>query len=163
MAAVTLSLVQPPCGMVLTHLLFTILLLFGQNMFIWLLFCLLMSSSEFFFSQCFASRRLRSVIVIQAQRGNWSKMRYLSCDAILSLPLLVSCLCCLINQSCFCVRFSNLFFSSKLWKITYRSKHSFPDNLLEQVDKCANSRLETQSKLISKVIIHFVCISQTVV
>nr|XP_018484339.1 PREDICTED: ATP-dependent DNA helicase homolog RECG, chloroplastic-like [Raphanus sativus] len=86
MAAVTLSLVQPPCGM------------------------------------CFASRRLRSVIVIQAQRRNWSKMR-----------------------------FSNLFFSSKVWKITYRSKHSFPDNLLEQVDKCANSRLETQSKLISKV------------
>ncbi|KAH0869429.1 hypothetical protein HID58_076451 [Brassica napus] len=86
MAAVTLSLVQPPCGM------------------------------------CFAGRRLRSVIVIQAQRGNWSKMR-----------------------------FSNLFFSSKVWKITYRSKHSFPDNLLEQVEKCANARLETQSKLISKV------------
>ncbi|KAG2264567.1 hypothetical protein Bca52824_071646 [Brassica carinata] len=86
MAAVTRSLVQPPCGM------------------------------------CFAGRRLRSVIVIQAQRGNWSKMR-----------------------------FSNLFFSSKVWKITYRSKHSFPDNLLEQVEKCANARLETQSKLISKV------------
>lgn len=62
------------------------------------------------------------MIVIQAQRGNWSKMR-----------------------------FSNLFFSSKVWKITYRSKHSFPDNLLEQVEKCANARLETQSKLISKV------------
>ncbi|CAN6910085.1 unnamed protein product [Brassica oleracea] len=86
MAAVTLSLVQPPCGM------------------------------------CVAGRRLRSVIVIQAQRGNWSKMR-----------------------------FSNLFFSSKVWKITYRSKHGFPDNLLEQVEKCANARLETQSKLISKV------------
>ncbi|KAJ0240511.1 ATP-dependent DNA helicase RECG [Hirschfeldia incana] len=72
---------------------------------------------------CFAGRRLRSVIVIQSQRRSWSKMR-----------------------------FSNLFSSStKMWKITYRSKHSFPDNLLEQVEKCANARLETQSKLISKV------------
>ncbi|KAG2261697.1 hypothetical protein Bca52824_068776 [Brassica carinata] len=81
-----------------------------------------MSSSENF-AQCFAGRRLTSVIVIQARRRNWSKMR-----------------------------FSNLFFSSsKVWRITHRSKHSFPDNLLEQVEKCANARLETQSKLISKV------------
>lgn len=88
------------------------------------------------------------MIVIQAQRGNWSKMRYLSYDASSSDCFLFVLL---INQSWFCVRFSNLFFSSKVWKITYRSKHSFPDNLLEQVEKCANARLETQSKLISKV------------
>ncbi|KAL1208289.1 ATP-dependent DNA helicase-like protein RECG [Cardamine amara subsp. amara] len=70
---------------------------------------------------CCAGRRLRNVIVIEAQRGNWNRMR-----------------------------FSNFFFS-KVWNISYRSKHKFSDNLLEQVEKYANTRLENQSKLITKV------------
>uniref|UniRef100_A0A1J3CV23 DNA 3'-5' helicase n=1 Tax=Noccaea caerulescens TaxID=107243 RepID=A0A1J3CV23_NOCCA len=70
---------------------------------------------------CFAGRRLGSVIVVGARRGNWNTMR-----------------------------FSNFFFS-KVWKISYRSKHKFPENFLEQIDNCANARLESQSKLISKV------------
>ncbi|VVB03743.1 unnamed protein product [Arabis nemorensis] len=70
---------------------------------------------------CFAGRRLRNVIVIEIRRGNWSRMRL-----------------------------SN-FFLSKVWNISYRSKHKFPDNLLEQVDNYATARLENQSKLITKV------------
>ncbi|CAA7022563.1 unnamed protein product [Microthlaspi erraticum] len=69
----------------------------------------------------FAGRRLRSVIVVEARRGNWNSMRL-----------------------------SNFFFS-KVWKISYRSKHNFPENFLEQIETCANARLENQSKLISKV------------
>ncbi|AEC05451.1 DEAD/DEAH box RNA helicase family protein [Arabidopsis thaliana] len=72
-------------------------------------------------SMCCGSRRLRSVIVIQAQRGNWNR-----------------------------IRLSNFFFS-KVWNISYRSKHKYSDNLLEQVEKYASARLENQSKLITKV------------
>ncbi|XP_010430642.1 PREDICTED: ATP-dependent DNA helicase homolog RECG, chloroplastic [Camelina sativa] len=70
---------------------------------------------------CCAGRRLRSVIVIQAQRGNWNRMRL------------------------------SEFFFSKVWNISYRSKHKFSDNILEQVEKYATARLENQSKLITKV------------
>ncbi|ESQ39985.1 hypothetical protein EUTSA_v10000760mg [Eutrema salsugineum] len=70
---------------------------------------------------CFAGRRLRNVIVIEAQRGSWKRMRL-----------------------------SNFFFS-QVWKVSYRSKHKFPDNLLERVEKSATARLENQSKLITKV------------
>jgi ATP-dependent DNA helicase RecG len=45
---------------------------------------------------------------------------------------------------------SNFFFS-KVWNISYRSKHKYSDNLLEQVEKYASARLENQSKLITKV------------
>ncbi|CAH2045910.1 unnamed protein product [Thlaspi arvense] len=70
---------------------------------------------------CFAGRRLRSVIVIEAHRGSWNRMRLSS------------------------------FLFSKVWKVSYRSKHKFPENYLEQVEKSASARLENQSKLINKV------------
>ncbi|CAN8279847.1 unnamed protein product [Cochlearia groenlandica] len=72
-------------------------------------------------TMCFARRRLTSVFVIEARRGNWNRIRLSS------------------------------FFFTKVWNISYRSKHKIPDNILEKVDKFASDRLENQSKLINKV------------
>jgi len=55
---------------------------------------------------------------------------------------------------------SNFFFS-KVWNISYRSKHKYSDNLLEQVEKYASARLENQSKLITKVTPGFIVSSET--
>lgn len=134
MAAVTLSMVQP-CSMVLVP---GPLYLRSRRTSLSCHFCFLKCC------QCCAGRRLRSVIVIQAQRGNWNRrIRYFL------LVILSTCLAYMeINQSSwFFSRLSNFFFFS----IPYRSKHKFSDNLLEQVDKYAATRLENQSKLISKV------------